>query len=344
MDERVEKFVINLKGKNERGRRLSNQLFVCFLMSIALMMLEQKWAVLPLVAELLFIDKFYQKYLLVDSDGAKHYFYEIMRVHAMPIDSYFEYISRKLRPYQLIIGLECILAIILSDTKIITALISIVIFLLSFLLGEIKKRIFLIRLTSSSRSHYVFSFFEGLEAIISMVFSIIVSAVFAFLGLAIVSGFLEKKMIEGEIWERGEATPAVMVVFFLGMLIWEIWYGFGKINFVNKILIKLGQIATITGLLALLLSARFWYYEINYSNEKIKIVHIREKEYDFSDIIDYGWKVDEDYEDEEEPYSYLVLHFNDGTVLDLEKEGAYTSYGGNYEAKQKELWPESKAK
>ena len=62
-------------------------------------------------------------------------------------------------------------------------------------------------------------------------------------------------------------------------------------------------------------------------------MHFKEKQYDFSDVEKYNWKTDESIKS-------LVLYLNDGTVLDLNGDGAFSDMQGDYDVAEKQIWPQ----
>lgn len=148
---------------------------------------------------------------------------------------------------------------------------------------------------------------------------------------------MEREMVSGQILERFIGIPAFLVMVVAGLIVPLAGYAFFKPSAILNAAIKTAMVIGIAGFICILASARLWYYEINYTTQKITLVHFKEKQYDFSDVERYIWKSSDDDETEKT----LVLYLKDETVLDLCDDGAFSSEQGNFEKAQRQTWPQS---
>ena len=88
-------------------------------------------------------------------------------------------------------------------------------------------------------------------------------------------------MVSGQILERFIGIPAFFVMVVAGLIVPLAGYAFFKPSAILNAALKTAMVIGIAGFICILASARLWYYEINYTTQKITLVHFKEKQYDF---------------------------------------------------------------
>lgn len=356
MNGRIDNFAKTIKDKNTKEARMSNSLFVICLMAAAVVMLlftydnkgdfdvfqwENLTCLIPLISVYLFTDKFYKKYLRIDDYVLPLNLSDFMNMHALSTEEYFTYIARKIFPFQAIMIVVFGMLSVLSENKLVNILTTLASTIVTFLTGFLKKKMYIRRLMKEGKAlGILLGLLDGVMLFIQLVLIVTVGICFSFFAMFIAEAVAEKEMINGQVLERIIGEPFLFIMFLLGIgTFFVCYYLFTKKSFLSNTILRLSLIIGLTGMIGIFISSRFWYYEINYTTEKITIVHFTEKQYDFSDVENYEWKVIED-SDVDNPLKTLVLYLCDGTVLDLNADGAFSSYQGNYEQQAKRVWPQ----
>ena len=87
---------------------------------------------------------------------------------------------------------------------------------------------------------------------------------------------MEREMVSGQILERFIGIPAFLVMVVAGLIVPLAGYAFFKPSAILNAAIKTAMVIGIAGFICILASARLWYYEINYTTQKITLVHFKE--------------------------------------------------------------------
>lgn len=182
----------------------------------------------------------------------------------------------------------------------------------------------------------ILTFTDSFLNIFKFLLILLVSFLFCAVFLGVVEGAVEREMVSGQILERFIGIPAFFVMVVTGLIVPLAGYAFFKPSAILNAALKTAMVIGIAGFICILASARLWYYEINYTTQKITLVHFKEKQYDFSDVQRYIWKSGDDDESEKT----LVLYLKDETVLDLCDDGTFSSQQGDFEKAQRQAWPQ----
>lgn len=356
MNKRIDDFAKTIKGKNAKDARMANTLFVISLMAAAVVMLlfhygdkgdfdvfqwENLTCLIPLISVYLFTDKYYKKYLRIDDYVLPLNLSDFMNMHALSTEEYFTYIAKKIFPFQAIMIVVFGMLSVLSENKLVNILTTLASAIVTFLTGFLKRKIYIRRLMKEGKTlGILFGVLDGVMLFIQIVLIVTVGICFSFFTFFIAETVVEEEMIKGQVLERIIGEPFLFIMFLLGIgTFFVCYYLFTKKSFLSNTILRLSLIIGLAGMIGIFISGRFWYYEINYTTEKITIVHFAEKQYDFSDVENYEWKVIED-SDVDNPLKTLVLYLCDGTVLDLNADGAYGSSQGDYEQQAQRVWPQ----
>ena len=356
MNKRIDDFAKTIKGKNAKDARMANTLFVISLMAAAVVMLlfhygdnsdfdvfqwENLACLIPLISVYLFTDKYYKKYLRIDDYVLPLNLSDFMNMHALSTEEYFTYIAKKIFPFQTIMIVVFGMLSVLSENKLVNILTTLASAIVTFLTGFLKKKIYIQRLMKEGKTlGILLGVLDGVMLFIQLVLIVTVGICFSFFAFFIAETVVEEEMIKGQVLERIIGEPFLFIMFLLGIgTFFVCYYLFTKKSFLSNTILRLSLIIGLAGMIGIFISGRFWYYEINYTTEKITIVHFAEKQYDFSDVENYEWKVIED-SDVDDPLKTLVLYLCDGTVLDLNADGAYGSSQGDYEQQAQRVWPQ----
>ena len=356
MNKRIDDFAKTIKGKNAKDARMANTLFVISLMAAAVVMhlfhygdnsdfdvfqWENLVCLIPLISVYLFTDKYYKKYLRIDDYVLPLNLSDFMNMHALSTEEYFTYIAKKIFPFQAIMIVVFGMLSVLSENKPVNILTTLASAIVTFLTGFLKKKIYIQRLMKEGKTlGILLGVLDGVMLFIQLVLIVTVGICFSLFAFFIAETMVEEEMIKGQVLERIIGEPFLFIMFLLGIgTFFVCYYLFTKKSFLSNTILRLSLIIGLAGMIGIFISGRFWYYEINYTTEKITIVHFAEKQYDFSDVENYEWKVIED-SDVDDPLKTLVLYLCDGTVLDLNADGAYGSSQGDYEQQAQRVWPQ----
>lgn len=344
MDKAEEIFAEGIEDRNVKTIRQARVLFVICLMAGMFIIFESddifKWA--AVLAVYFFTDSFYKKYLRVEAnladDMTGNDIYQFIGQHALSVDCYFGIISKKIRKYRIIFLAEYFLCAILSDSKGYGMIIAVLSVVVTYATAWIKKKYFICRLVGKLKPvEMILTFTDSFLNIFKFLLILLVSFLFCVVFLGVAEGAVEREMVSGQILERFIGIPAFFVMVVAGLIVPLAGYAFFKPSAILNAALKTAMVIGISGFICILASARLWYYEINYTTQKITLVHFKEKQYDFSDVERYIWKSVDDDETEKT----LVLYLKDETVLDLCDDGAFSSEQGDFEKAQRQTWPQS---
>lgn len=293
MNERIDNFAKTIKEKNAKDARMANTLFVICLMAAAVVMLlfnygdkgeldvfqwENLACLIPLVSVYLFTDKFYKKYLRIDDYVLPLNLSDFMNMHALSTEEYFTYIARKIFPFQAIMIVVFGMLSVLSENKLVNILTTLTSAIVTFLIGFLKKKIYIRRLMKEGKTlGILLGLLDGTMLIVHIVLIVTVGICFSFLTMIIAEAVAEKEMIKGQVLERIIGKPFLFIMFLLGIGIFLVCYSFTKKSFISNTILRVSLIIGLAGMIGIFISSRFWYYEINYTTEKITIVHFTEK-------------------------------------------------------------------
>lgn len=347
MDKAEEIFAEGIEDRNVKTIRQARELFVICLMAGMFIIFESddifKWV--TVLAVYFFTDSFYKKYLRVEENLADNMtgndIYQFIGQHALSVDCYFGIIAKKICKYRIIIFAEYLLCAIFSDSKGYGLIIAVLSVVVTYATAWIKKKYFICRLVGKLKPvEMILTFTDIFLDIFKFLLILLVSFLFCmvFLGVAegAAEGAVEREMVSGQILERFIGIPAFFVMVVAGLIVPLAGYAFFKPSAILNSTLKIAMVIGIAGFICILASARLWYYEINYTTQKITLVHFKEKQYDFSDVQRYIWKSGDDDESEKT----LVLYLKDETVLDLCDDGVFSSKQGNFEKAQRQTWPQ----
>lgn len=343
MDKAEEIFAEGIEDRNVKTIRQARVLFVICLMAGMFIIFESddifKWA--AVLAVYFFTDSFYKKYLRVEAnladDMTGNDIYQFIGQHALSVDCYFGIIAKKIRKYRIIIFAEYFVCAIFSDSKAYGLLIAMVSVVIAYAAAWIKKKYFICRLVGKLKPvEMILTFTDIFLNIFKFLLILLVSFLFCVVFLGVAEGAVEREMVSGQILERFIGIPAFFVMVVAGLIVPLAGYAFFKPSAILNAALKTAIVIGIAGFICILASARLWYYEINYTTQKITLVHFKEKQYDFSDVQRYIWKSGDDDESEKT----LVLYLKDETVLDLCDDGTFSSQQGDFEKAQRQAWPQ----
>lgn len=344
MDKGMEGFAESIKKMNMKTVRQSKVLFLTCLMAGIFWIMDMDnnammWIVLPAVY--FFTDTFYMIYLKVEMDVTDELagsdIYQFIGQHAFLPDGYFKMITEKFRKYGLIILAEYLLIAVFSDEKVTNIFIALLCAIAMCAAIWARKKYFMWQLMRNRNTgNLVLGIAGTILNILKFLLISLISIVFEMVVVGNIAEAVEPKMISGQTLERYIGISAFIVMIIAGFLV-SIWlYAYRKPSkILNSALITALAIG-VAGVAALIVSGRLWYYEINYSTQKITVVHVKEKQYDFSDVQKYEWKSDEN----DDEVKTLELYLDDGTVLDLEDDSALSSGQGDCGKAQKLTWPQ----
>lgn len=318
MDKAEEIFAEGIEDRNVKTIRQARVLFVICLMAGMFIIFESddifKWA--AVLAVYFFTDSFYKKYLRVEAnladDMTGNDIYQFIGQHALSVDCYFGIISKKIRKYRMIFFAEYFLCAIFSDSKGYGLIIAVLSVVVTYATAWIKKKYFICRLVGKLKPvEMILTFTDSFLNIFKFLLILLVSLLFCVVFLGVADGAVEREMVSGQILERFIGIPAFFVMVVAGLIVPLAGYAFFKPSAILNAALKTAMVIGIAGFICILASARLWYYEINYTTQKITLVHFKEKQYDFSDVERYIWKSGDDDENEKT----LVLYLKDETVL-----------------------------
>lgn len=362
MTERVQQFADNIYKRNQEDKYNARVSYVLLIVaSIMIILVSDEKITFDEFSELLgyksivfglliimvanFTYRFFRSYLFVTNTIQKGILdmdekldvCELMRVHNLPFKEYFCYIKKKLMPYQIVMMVVFFVSSVLSESIFIHLLLSLLCVASSFLVGKLYENYCKGKI-ESRKKHLLLAFLDGVFSFIMMMINYGVVLAGAFFAFSILTELGAPAMEKGEVLERGMGLPVFFLLFMCSFCAWGLliicrsnvkakWFQVCK---------RLVFCAAMIGLFLCVASNRFWYTEVNYTTQKIKVVHFSEKTYDFSEIKDYKW-VPSDEETENSELK-LVLTLPDNTEVDFIDGCAFSTDQGDYEKAAKEYW------
>ena len=268
---------------------------------------------------------------------------EWMRVHNISIEEYFHYVAGKLLPYQMILFAAFLVCALLSDHKLQYIGVSVLCIAVSFLIGYLYEFYYYKKV--QSRSNFLgFAFLHGVFLYVLYMINFGIMLLAAFAGYSVISNVGGTRMPDGEIVVRGVGESWMFITFILSAIFFIFVVVFSsafssRLARWRKAVCVVFVVSMAGSMLLTILAGRWWYEEINYTRQEIRVVHGQEQVYSFSDVTDYSWdKIDpEDTENEEKT---LVLHLSDGTVVDVMNQCAYMTDQGDYEEEALMYFPQ----
>lgn len=268
---------------------------------------------------------------------------EWMRVHNISIKEYFYYVAGKLLPYQMILFTAFLVCALLSDRKLQYIGVSILCIAVSFLIGYLYEFYYYKKVQSRS-NFFGFAFLHGVFLYVVYMINFGIMLLAAFVGYGVISGVGGARLPDGEIVVRGVGESWMFITF-----IWSAIFFIFVVVFCSDFSSRLAKwrkavcavfgVGMVGSMLLTILASRWWYEEINYTRQEIRVVHGQEQVYSFSDVTDYSWG-EIDPEDTENEEKTLVLHLSDGTVIDVMNQCAYMTDQGDYEEEALVYFPQ----
>ena len=350
MEKSIQDIAEEVRAHSGSGRRYANICFVVSILAGILFMVFRDdermktwlagYGVLLVLETGCFTYWFYRSYLMWQlQEKYKNLKMEVqmsewMRVHNISIEEYFHYVAGKLLPYQMILLAAFLVCALLSDRKLQYIGVSVLCIAVSFLIGYLYEFYYYKKVQSRS-NFFGFAFLHGVFLYIVYMINFGIMLLAAFAGYGVISNVGGARMPDGEIVVRGVGESWMFITFILSAIFFIFVVVFcpafsGRLAKWRKAVCTVFGVGMVGFTLLTILAGRWWYEEINYTRQEIRVVHGQEQVYSFSDVTDYSWdKIDpEDTENEEKT---LVLHLSDGTVVDVMNQCAYMTDQGDYE-------------
>ena len=233
---------------------------------------------------------------------------------------------------------------LLSDRKLQYIGVSILCIAVSFLIGYLYEFYYYKKVRSRS-NFFGFAFLHGVFLYVVYMINFGIMLLAAFAGYGVISDVGSARLPDGEIVVRGVGESWMFIAFILSAIFFIFVVVFcpafsGRLAKWRKAVCAVFGVGMIGSMLLTILAGRWWYEEINYTQQEIRVVHGQEQVYSFSDVTDYSW--DEiDPEDTENEEKTLVLHLSDGTVVDVMNQCAYMTDQGDYEEEALVYFPQN---
>ncbi len=360
MEKNIQDIAEEVRAHSGNGRRYANICFVVSILAGILFMVFRDdermktwvagYGVLLVLETGCFTYWFYRSYLIWQLQEKyknlkmEAQMSEWMRVHNIPIEEYFHYVAGKLLPYQMIIFTAFLVCALLSDRKLQYIGVSILCIAVSFLIGYLYEFYYYKKVQSRS-NFFGFAFLHGVFLYVVYMINFGIMLLAAFVGYGVISGVGGARMPDGEIVVRGVGESWMFIAFILSAIFFIFVVVFcsacsSRLAKWRKAAYAVLGVGMAGSMLLTILAGRWWYEEINYTRQEIRVVHGQEQVYSFSDVTDYSWdKIDpEDTENEEKT---LVLQLSDGTVVDVMNQCAYMTDQGDYEKKALMYFPQN---
>ena len=360
MEKSIQGIAEEVRAHSGSGRRYANMCFVVSILAGILFMVFRDdermktwvagYGVLLVLETGCFTYWFYRSYLMWQLQEKyknlkmEAQMSEWMRVHNISIEEYFHYVAGKLLPYQMILFAAFLVCALLSDHKLQYIGVSVLCIAVSFLIGYLYEFYYYKKV--QSRSNFLgFAFLHGVFLYVLYMINFGIMLLAAFAGYSVISNVGGTRMPDGEIVVRGVGESWMFIAFILSAIFFIFVVVFcpafsGRLAKWRKAVCTVFGVGMVGFTLLTILAGRWWYEEINYTRQEIRVVHGQEQVYSFSDVTDYSWdKIDpEDIENEEKT---LVLHLSDGTVVDVMNQCAYMTDQGDYEKKALMYFPQN---
>lgn len=359
MEKNIQDIAEEVRAHSGSGRRYANICFVVSILAGILFMVFRDdermktwvagYGVLLVLETGCFTYWFYRSYLIWQLQEKyknlkmEAQMSEWMRVHNIPIEEYFHYVAGKLLPYQMIIFTAFLVCALLSDRKLQYIGVSILCIAVSFLIGYLYEFYYYKKVQSRS-NFFGFAFLHGVFLYVVYMINFGIMLLAAFVGYGVISGVGGARMPDGEIVVRGVGESWMFIAFILSAIFFIFVVVFcsacsSRLAKWRKAAYAVLGVGMAGSMLLTILAGRWWYEEINYTRQEIRVVHGQEQVYSFSDVTDYSWdKIDpEDTENEEKT---LVLQLSDGTVVDVMNQCAYMTDQGDYEEEALMYFPQ----
>ena len=350
MEKSIQGIAEEVRAHSRSSRRYANICFVVSILAGILFMvfhdneLTKTWLagydILLVLENGCFTYWFYRSYLMWQlQEKYKNLKMEVqmsawMRVHNISIREYFHYVAGKLLPYQMILLVAFLVCALLSDRKLRYIGVTIACIAVSFLIGYLYE-FYYYRKVQSRRNFFGFAFLHGIFLYVVYMINFGIMLLAAFAGYGVISDVGSARLPDGEIVVRGVGESWMFIIFILSAIFFVFVVVFcpafsGRLAKWRKAVCAVFGVGMVGSMLLTILAGRWWYEEINYTRQEIRVVHGQEQVYSFSDVTDYSWdKIDpEDTENEEKT---LVLYLSDGTVVDVMNQCAYMTDQGDYE-------------
>lgn len=360
MEKNIQDIAEEVRAHSGSGRRYANICFVVSILAGILFMVFRDdermktwvagYGVLLVLETGCFTYWFYRSYLIWQLQEKyknlkmEAQMSEWMRVHNIPIEEYFHYVAGKLLPYQMIIFTAFLVCALLSDRKLQYIGVSILCIAVSFLIGYLYEFYYYKKVQSRS-NFFGFAFLHGVFLYVVYMINFGIMLLAAFVGYGVISGVGGARLPDGEIVVRGVGESWMFIAFILSAIFFIFVVVFcsacsSRLAKWRKAAYAVLGVGMAGSMLLTILAGRWWYEEINYTRQEIRVVHGQEQVYSFSDVTDYSWdKIDpEDTENEEKT---LVLQLSDGTVVDVMNQCAYMTDQGDYEKKALMYFPQN---
>ena len=359
MEKNIQDIAEEVRAHSGSGRRYANICFVVSILAGILFMVFRDdermktwlagYGVLLVLETGCFTYWFYRSYLIWQLQEKyknlkmEAQMSEWMRVHNIPIEEYFHYVAGKLLPYQMIIFTAFLVCALLSDRKLQYIGVSILCIAVSFLIGYLYEFYYYKKVQSRS-NFFGFAFLHGVFLYVVYMINFGIMLLAAFVGYGVISGVGGARLPDGEIVVRGVGESWMFIAFILSAIFFIFVVVFcsacsSRLAKWRKAAYAVLGVGMAGSMLLTILAGRWWYEEINYTRQEIRVVHGQEQVYSFSDVTDYSWnKIDpEDTENEEKT---LVLQLSDGTVVDVMNQCAYMTDQGDYEKEALMYFPQ----
>lgn len=359
MEKNIQDIAEEVRAHSGSGRRYANICFVVSILAGILFMVFRDdermktwvagYGVLLVLETGCFTYWFYRSYLIWQLQEKyknlkmEAQMSEWMRVHNIPIEEYFHYVAGKLLPYQMIIFTAFLVCALLSDRKLQYIGVSILCIAVSFLIGYLYEFYYYKKVQSRS-NFFGFAFLHGVFLYVVYMINFGIMLLAAFVGYGVISGVGGARLPDGEIVVRGVGESWMFIAFILSAIFFIFVVVFcsacsSRLAKWRKAACAVLGVGMAGSMLLTILAGRWWYEEINYTRQEIRVVHGQEQVYSFSDVTDYSWdKIDpEDAENEEKT---LVLQLSDGTVVDVMNQCAYMTDQGDYEKEALMYFPQ----
>ena len=359
MEKNIQDIAEEVRAHSGSGRRYANICFVVSILAGILLMVfrdderMKTWlagdGVLLVLETGCFTYWFYRSYLMWQLQEKyknlkmEAQMSEWMRVHNIPIKEYFHYVAGKLLPYQMILFAAFLVCALFSDRKLQYIGVSILCIAVSFLIGYLYEFYYYKKVQSRS-NFFGFAFLHGVFLYVVYMINFGIMLLAALAGYGVISGVGGARLPDGEIVVRGVGESWMFITFILSAIFFIFVVVFcsafsSRLAKWRKAACAVFGVGMAGSMLLTILAGRWWYEEINYTRQEIRVVRGQEQIYSFSDVTDYSWdKIDpEDTENEEKT---LVLQLSDGTVVDVMNQCAYMTDQGDYEKEALMYFPQ----